>query len=79
MTSLGPGEALLRWQGQITACREARLESEDEAWRRAAEWYHDPPGSGRGQASLSAVQRPGRGWSAMRLRFVTRYLPEVSR
>lgn len=41
MTSLGPGGALLRWQAQIVACREARLESEDQAWQRAAEWYQD--------------------------------------
>lgn len=41
MTSLGPGGALLRWQAQIVACREARLESEDQAWQRAAEWYQN--------------------------------------
>lgn len=41
---------------QVAACREARLESEDEAWQRAAEWYQDcvrhndyvnPPGTWR--------------------------------
>lgn len=41
MTSLGRGVALRQWQEQIAACREARLESEDEAWQRAAEWYED--------------------------------------
>lgn len=41
MTGLGPGMALLQWQAQIAACRQARLESEDEAWQRAAEWYQD--------------------------------------
>lgn len=41
MTDLGPGMALRQWQAQIAACRQARLESEDEAWQRAAEWYQD--------------------------------------
>ena len=33
--------ALQEWQAQIAACREARLESDDEAWERAAEWFDD--------------------------------------
>jgi SAM-dependent methyltransferase len=33
--------ALREWQEQVAACREARLESEDEAWQREAEWYQD--------------------------------------
>jgi hypothetical protein len=41
MTSLGPEDALLRWKAQVVACREARGESEDEAWQRAAELYQD--------------------------------------
>ncbi len=41
MASLKPGGALLRWQEQVVACRQARLESEDEAWQCAAEWYQD--------------------------------------
>lgn len=32
---------LREWQAQVVACREARLESEDEAWERAAEWFED--------------------------------------
>ncbi|MBM4431579.1 MAG: hypothetical protein FJ026_14725, partial [Chloroflexi bacterium] len=41
MTSPEPGAAFRQWQAQILACREARLESEAEAWQRAAEWYQD--------------------------------------
>ena len=41
MTSPDSGSALLRWQAQVAAYREGQLESEDEAWQRAAEWYQD--------------------------------------
>ncbi len=33
--------ALQEWQAQVIACREARLESADQAWGRAAEWFDD--------------------------------------
>lgn len=33
--------ALQEWQAQVVACRDARLESADQAWERAAEWFDD--------------------------------------
>ncbi len=33
--------ALQTWQEQIMACRNARLETEDQSWQRAAAWYED--------------------------------------
>jgi len=37
-----PENAALRaWQEQVAACRNARLETEDQSWQRAAGWYED--------------------------------------
>ncbi len=33
--------ALQAWQEQVIACRNARLETEDQSWQRAAAWYED--------------------------------------
>lgn len=34
-----PRSALCQWKEKIASCRDARLESEDQAWQRLAEWY----------------------------------------
>ena len=36
-----PRTALCQWKEQIASCRDERLESEDQAWQRMAEWYGD--------------------------------------
>ncbi len=33
--------ALAEWQEQVSACRSACWETEDQAWQRAAAWYED--------------------------------------
>lgn len=40
-TPMPENAALRAWQEQITACRDARLETEDQSWQRAAGWYED--------------------------------------
>jgi SAM-dependent methyltransferase len=33
--------ALFNWQEQVIACRNARLETEEQAWQRSAAWYEN--------------------------------------
>jgi predicted O-methyltransferase YrrM len=40
MNTLMPtNTALQAWQEQVTACRNARLETEDQSWQQLAAWY----------------------------------------
>lgn len=41
MSVLIPRTALRQWQDQVAACRAGRLDTEDEAWQRMAEWFPD--------------------------------------